>query len=529
MGRAQRRGSRKRVGQRRNVSACSRRCQRRSPPRSLRAGPLASTSLLRISCAAARGRHVSRKRADAVPKREASRLVLGAVQPRALADAESAFDVGEARLAGARSRGGRRRSRPPALANTYAKPAAARDVAGHEPMARPRANRGLARRSVTESTGAPAAQAGAAAGVAVPVRRVAAAGAPDVGAARRANGAIVRRETPGSRFRGGGLVRRASRVARCCGSRAYSAPADQSRDHAEEDAGIDGRRARWTSARRPIARSRGKRWRRRDFAYAKPGRVARCRGSRTAARPRANRASARGKATGSNAPAARPRAAVGNRGFGSVCASRRRLPAPRARFTSARRGGLMRDYAEDDTRCRGSRAYSAPTGQSHGQRDGSACAPAARPSAADGRRGSVRRVQARRFVVSSARLTWARRGGPARERVAEGVGGEIPRWRTRMRSPAASPGVAAREPTARPPAHRATARRKAWEPTAAPAARPSFAVSVRRVPAAGPSRAERAFGVGAARRAIARARGGRRQGRDPAPTDSCEKPGRRAR
>jgi len=83
-------------------------------------------------------------------------------------------------------------------------------------------------------------------------------------------------------------------------------------------------------------------------------------------------------------------------------------------------------------------------------------------------------------------------------------------------------------------ANRAGALRKASESTAAPACAAETRGRQSRFRLVGPqprtvSRGESAIDGGEARRAISRARGGRRQGRHPAPADSYQKPGRLAR
>jgi hypothetical protein len=84
--------------------------------------------------------------------------------------------------------------------------------------------------------------------------------------------------------------------------------------------------------------------------------------------PRASGPGARREATESTAPAERASAAGQSR-FGSSRPSRGRLPAPRTRLTSARRGGPEPVHA-DGWRCRGSRAEAGRSGGRAAEGDG---------------------------------------------------------------------------------------------------------------------------------------------------------------
>ncbi|MBZ5618484.1 MAG: hypothetical protein LAQ69_07140 [Acidobacteriia bacterium] len=124
----------------------------------------------------------------------------------------------------------------------------------------------------------------------------------------------------------------------------------------------------------------------------------------------------------------------------------------------------------------------------HARGRGSCAGGEGRDSAALGGAASSNRIRSSRrragtSLAPGARWTSARRGVPSRDHVEECAGGEIPRSRTHMRSPGASPDVAARKPTARRwaiarssdavadhepmRANRGGARRKAAELTAA--------------------------------------------------------------
>jgi len=93
-----------------------------------------------------------------------SRFRFGASQPRILRGAEGPFDVGEARRADARSRGGRRRGgENSALADAYEKARPRRPMLRLASLRRAGQSAG-SRRKATESPAAPAAQPSAAAG-----------------------------------------------------------------------------------------------------------------------------------------------------------------------------------------------------------------------------------------------------------------------------------------------------------------------------------------------------------------------------
>jgi hypothetical protein len=184
------------------------RCRRRDS-----AGPAASPDVAAHEPTADAGRSRSRGRQ--------SWFRFGASQPRALPGAENAFDVGEARRAIARARGGRRGRRDPAPANSHESPsrvAQRRGSAGHDQI--------------------------------------------------------------GTR---GQLVIARQRKATRIDWRAATARPESHAAARPRRARLAGAASAFTSARRAVARARGRRGRRRNSAAAdsheKPGRVARRRGS----------------------------------------------------------------------------------------------------------------------------------------------------------------------------------------------------------------------------------------------------------
>jgi hypothetical protein len=159
---------------------------------------------------------------------------------------------------------------------------------------------------------------------------------------------------------------------------------------------------------------------------------------------------------------------------------RRRFPPPRARLTSARRGGSTREHAEDDAggenparlssvqdgrRCRGSRA---DAGQSGGQRKGDGI---------DCRAGGAGERPRFWFGWSQPRAPPGAASASAVSAARRANSEDHAKGRHRSREPApadsdAKPGAVARCRGSRDYGALAGARRKATESTAAPAARP---------------------------------------------------------
>jgi hypothetical protein len=246
------------------------------------------------------------------------------------------------------------------------------------------------------------------------------------------------------------------------------------------------------------------------------------------ARRRVNRANCAGEAPPLVCSGRPPHFAAGHENMTlspirASAVSIRRVPAAGASgaasaLPSARRGGPAREHAgkTPESRCptisrrfgsgyvvAGYEQVRANRAGARRKATGSPSAPVTRPRAVG--RGSVRRVPPRAPPAPRARLTSARRGVSLRDHPEEGAGGEIPRQRTRKRSPAAPRSRVCR--WRGEACHRASARRKTREANRGAGSTPDSRSFTSARSAASPS------GAGSVRTSARR--GGRTRGRAP--------------